>query len=642
MQVLLAQKHCTGILQPQGYFSIFSRYPVLEERAGGGGADSGGVDKILHGQRNPMQGTTPFALHDLCFGAARLRQCRFRSYGDVGIERGIELLDQRQTVFRQLDRRQFPVAQQLGSFQNGCEHVPSSRCGFCSPPSQLYGGALAPCEKSIIFTLFSGEVQEFMSQMVATPVATHGFLLDGKWIEEGEQIEVRAPYDGSVVGRVFQGRREHADAAIAAAVKAFGTTRRLPAFERQRVLRRVAESIAQRKEEFAHTLAHEAGKPIKAARTEVERSIFTFNVAAEESTRIYGEYLPLDWQEFTAGRWGIVRRFPVGAIAGITPFNFPLNLVAHKVAPAIASGCTMVLKPAPQTPLTALLMAETVQQAGWPDGALNVLPLSNEDAGLLVTDERLKLISFTGSAAVGWDIKRRAGKKKVALELGGNAGVIVHSDADLTYAAERCVTGGFAYAGQSCISVQRILVQRPVLERFTELFVAAVKKLKTGDPLQESTDVGPLIRETDAVRASDWVQDAVRDGARLLCGGQRTGSILEPTVLTRTRPEMKVNCQEIFAPVVTIEAYDDFHDALKQINTSPYGLQAGIFTRDAKLLFDAYEALEVGAVMAGDVPTFRIDHMPYGGIKDSGLGREGLRYAIEDMTEPKLLVMNLR
>src|SRR6516164_7360660 len=250
--------------------------------------------------------------------------------------------------------------------------------------------------------------------LTMSPVSTQGFLLDGKWIEDGDVVEVKSPYDGSVIGRVFQGRREHADAAIAAAVKAFSTTRRLPAFERQRVLRRVAESIAHRKEEFAQTLAQEAGKPIKAARSEVERSVFTFNVAAEESTRIYGDYLPLDWQEFIAARWGIVRRFPLGPIAGITPFNFPLNLVAHKVAPAIASGCTMVLKPAPQTPLTALLMAEAVQQAGWPDGALNVLPLSNENAGLLVTDERLKLISFTGSAAVGWEIKRQAGKKKVA------------------------------------------------------------------------------------------------------------------------------------------------------------------------------------------------------------------------------------
>jgi len=481
-----------------------------------------------------------------------------------------------------------------------------------------------------------------MAQMTITPVATHGFLVDGRWIEDGNLVEVRAPYDGAVIGRVFQGTRQHAEAAIAAAVKAFGTTRRLPAFERQRVLRRVAQGITERKQEFAHTLAQEAGKPIKAARTEVERAIFTFTVAAEESTRIYGEYLPLDWQEFTAGRWGIVRRFPLGPVAGITPFNFPLNLVAHKVAPAIASGCSMVLKPAPQTPLSALLLAETIQQAGWPDGALNVLSLSNEDAGVLVTDERLKMISFTGSAAVGWEIKKRAGKKKVILELGGNAGVIVHSDADLAYAAERCVAGGFVYAGQTCISVQRILVEHSVYGKFTELLLAGVKKLKTGDPLDDTTDLGSLIRESDAARASDWIQEAVRGGARLLCGGRRNGALLEPAVLTGTKPDMKVNCQEIFAPVVTVEPYDDFNAAVRQINNSPYGLQAGIFTRDAKLLFHAYEELEVGGVIAGDVPAFRIDHMPYGGIKDSGLGREGLRYAIEEMTEPKLLVMNLR
>jgi acyl-CoA reductase-like NAD-dependent aldehyde dehydrogenase len=481
-----------------------------------------------------------------------------------------------------------------------------------------------------------------MAQMTATPVGTQGFFVDGKWIEEGDPVEIRAPYDGSVIASVFQGRREHAEAAIAAAVKAFGTTRRLPAFERQRVLRRVSENISERKQEFARTMAQEAGKPIKAARTEVERAIFTFNVAAEESTRIYGEYLPLDWQEFTAGRWGIVRRFPLGPIAGITPFNFPLNLVAHKVAPAIAAGCPLVLKPAPQTPLTALLLAEAVQQAGWPDGGLNVLPLSNEDAGLLVTDERIKMISFTGSAAVGWQIKKNCGKKKVVLELGGNAGVIVHSDADLAYAADRCVVGGFSYAGQTCISVQRILVERSGFAKFTDLLLEGVKKLKTGDPLDDSTDLGPLIRESDAIRASDWIQEAVRTGARLLCGGQRRGPVLEPTVLTGTRPEMKVNCQEIFAPVVTVEPYDDFNQALKQINNSPYGLQAGLFTRDAKLIFNAYEELEVGGLIAGDVPAFRIDHMPYGGVKDSGLGREGLRYAIEEMTEPKLLVMNLK
>jgi len=481
-----------------------------------------------------------------------------------------------------------------------------------------------------------------MAEMTLTPVATHGFLVDGRWVEQGELVEVRAPYDGAVIGRVFQGGRSQAEAAIAAAVKAFGTTRRLPAFERQRVLRRVAEGISRRKDEFARTLAQEAGKPIKAARSEVDRAIFTFTVAAEESTRIYGEYLPLDWQEFTAGRWGIVRRFPLGPVAGITPFNFPLNLVAHKVAPAIAAGCSMVLKPAPQTPLSSLLLAETIQQAGWPDGALNVIPLSNEDAGILVTDDRIKLISFTGSASVGWEIKKRAGKKKVVLELGGNAGVVVHSDADLAYAAERCVAGGFAYAGQTCISVQRILVEQSVYGKFTDLLLAGVSKLKTGDPLDESTDLGPLIRESDAIRAAEWVQEAVRGGARLLTGGNRKGSMLEPTVLAGTRPDMKVNCQEIFAPVVTVEPYTDFNAALRQINSSPYGLQAGIFTRDAKLLFQAYDDLEVGAVIAGDVPTFRIDHMPYGGIKDSGLGREGLRDTIQEMTEPKLLVMNLR
>ncbi len=478
--------------------------------------------------------------------------------------------------------------------------------------------------------------------MTVAPVATHGFFLDGKWLEEGDIVEVRAPYDGALVGFVHRGRREHAEAAIAAAVKAFGTTRRLPAFERQRVLRQIAVGIHHRKDDFAHTIALEAGKPIKSARMEVDRAVFTFNIAAEETVRNYGEYLPLDWQQSTAGRWGIVRRFPLGPVAGITPFNFPLNLVAHKVAPAIAAGCSFILKPAPQTPLTAMLLAEVIQAAGWPDGGFNAVLLSNEDSSLLVTDERIKLISFTGSAAVGWEIKNKAGKKKVVLELGGNSGVIVHSDADLAYAADRCVSGGFAYAGQSCVSVQRILVERTVYGKFTEFLLAATSKLKVGDPLDETSDLGPVISERDAIRATDWLQEAMRGGARLLCGGKRKGSLFEPTVLTGTEPNMKVNCQEIFAPVVTVEPYHDFASALKQINSSSYGLQAGLFTRDAKLIFQAYDELEVGGLIAGDVPTFRVDHMPYGGIKDSGFGREGLRDAIEEMTEPKLLVMNLR
>src|SRR5580693_1892424 len=472
-----------------------------------------------------------------------------------------------------------------------------------------------------------------MAELTVAPVATHGFFLDGKWLEEGDVVAVHAPYDGSLIAHVHQGRRVHAEAAIAACVKAFA---------RQRVLRQVAIGIHDRKEEFSRTIALEAGKPIKSARTEVDRAVFTFNIAAEETVRAYGEYLPLDWQQSTVGRWGIVKRFPLGPIAGITPFNFPLNLVAHKVAPAIAAGCSMVLKPAPQTPLTALLLAEVIQQAGWPDGGFNALLLSNEDSGLLVSDDRIKLISFTGSAAVGWSIKNNAGKKKVVLELGGNSGVIVHSDTDLAYAAERCVTGGFAYAGQSCISVQRILVEHSVYGKFTELLLAAAGKLKVGDPLKESSDLGPLIRESDAIRAAEWVQEAVRGGARLLCGGHRKGSLFEPTVLTSTKPNMRVNCQEIFAPVVTVEPYNDFASALKQVNSSPYGLQAGLFTRDAKLIFQAYDELEVGGLIAGDVPTFRIDNMPYGGVKDSSLGREGLRDAIQEMTEPKLLVMNLR
>ena len=481
-----------------------------------------------------------------------------------------------------------------------------------------------------------------MAPMAEVEVATRGFLIGGKWCEEGAQQEIRSPFDGSVVSRTWVATRQHAEKAIASAVAAFGTTRRLPAFERQRVLRAIAQGIAARKEEFARMICLEAGKPIKVARVEVDRAVFTFQIAAEEATRLGGEYLPLDWQESTAGRWSIVKRFPVGPITGITPFNFPLNLVSHKVAPAIACGCPMVLKPAPQAPMSSLMLGEVVQQAGWPDGGLNVLMLSNEDTGVLIEDDRIKMISFTGSAPVGWAIKSRSGRKRVALELGGNAGVIVHSDADLAYAADRCVVGGYTYAGQTCISVQRIFVERSVYGKFTELLVAGVQKLRMGDPMEETTDIGPLIRESDAVRALDWVQEAVAKGARLLCGGQRKGAILEPTVLSNTQPDMKVNCREIFAPVVTVEPYDRFEEALERVNHSDYGLQAGVFTRDAKRIFQAFEELEVGGVMAGEVPSFRIDHMPYGGVKDSGLGREGLRYAMEEMTEPRILAMNLR
>jgi acyl-CoA reductase-like NAD-dependent aldehyde dehydrogenase len=467
-------------------------------------------------------------------------------------------------------------------------------------------------------------------------------LIDGHWIEEGASSEIKSPYDGNKVGVVALAGPRQIEQAIVAAVRAFQLTRKMPVFERQRILRSISAKIAERREQFARTMALEAGKPIKTARAEVDRAVFTFSVAAEEAARIGGEYLPLDLQEFTAGRWGIVRHYPVGPIAAITPFNFPLNLVAHKVAPAIACGCTIVLKPAPQTPLTALMLAEVVQESGWPAGALNVIPTTNEDAALIVADDRLKMLSFTGSSAVGWKLKANSGKKKVTLELGGNAAAIIHSDADLDFAAERCAVAGFSYSGQSCISVQRILVHKPVFDGFLQKFVERTKKLKTGDPLDESTDIGPLIRQSDAERATKWVQEAIAAGARMLLGGERKGSVVDPTILTSTRAEMKVNCEEVFAPVKTVEPYEDFSDALARVNGSPYGLQAGLFTNDARLIFRAYDELEVGGLIVGDVPTFRIDHMPYGGVKDSGLGREGLRYAIEEMTEPRLLAMNLR
>lgn len=428
--------------------------------------------------------------------------------------------------------------------------------------------------------------------------------------------------------------------AIRGAVEAFRVTRAMGGFERQRILRNIAHALEKEREELARLVALEAGKPIKTARVEVERGAFAFGIAAEEAVRIGGEYLPLDWQASAAGRWGIVRRFPLGPIAAITPFNFPVNLVVHKLAPAIAAGCPIVLKPAPQTPLCSLKLGQIIEAAGWPAGALQVLPLSNEDATALVTDDRLKLLSFTGSTTVGWGLKQKTGKKKVILELGGNAGVIVCADANLEYAAERCALGGYTYAGQTCISVQRVLVEAGAFEDFTGALVRRVEKLKVGDVLDEHTDVGPLINEDAAIRVERWIGEAVEGGAKLLCGGKRHGATITPAVLTRTKPEMRVNCMEVFGPVVTVEKFHKFREAIETVNRSDFGLQAGLFTRDFARIMQAFEALEVGGLMVGEVPSWRIDHMPYGGVKDSGIGREGLKYAIEEMTEPKLLAVH--
>src|SRR5438477_11791426 len=360
-----------------------------------------------------------------------------------------------------------------------------------------------------------------MAEMTIAPVATHGFFVDGRWQQEGDIVEIRSPYDGTLVARVAQGRKEHAEAAIAAAVKAFGTTRRLPAFERQRILRQIVAFMIERKEEFARTLAQEAGKPIRAARTEIERSIFTFTVAAEESTRIHGEYLPLDWQEFTAGRWGIVRRFPLGPIAGISPFNFPLNLVAHKVAPAIAAGCALVLKPATQTPLSAIDLAVLLlDECGLPPGYLNVVTGSGGTVGnAIVEHPDIALITFTGSGTVGWEIREKAGRKKVGLELGNNAPVIIEPDGDWDRAARQISVAGFSHAGQSCISVQRIYVHEEIAERFTATLAKLVGDLVVGDPMDESTDVSALITPDDCERVKSWIDEAVQAGAEVVTGG---------------------------------------------------------------------------------------------------------------------------
>jgi len=476
--------------------------------------------------------------------------------------------------------------------------------------------------------------------MAPTDTHEYRFILAGEKLA-GTTYTVACPYDGVPVGVVHRAGPGELEQAIQAAAQAFETTRKLPGHKRAAVLRKVAETIAARADGLARMIALEAGKPIKQARVEVGRSAATFAAAAEEATRFHDELLHLDGTPGGEGRQGIVRRFPIGPIAAISPFNFPLNLVAHKLAPAIAAGCPIVLKPASQTPISALTLAEIILEAGWPAAALSVLPMNSKDAAPLVEDERFKLLTFTGSPVVGWDMKRRAGRKRVTLELGGNAGCIVHSDADLAFAAERVAVGGFSYAGQSCISVQRVFIHEPVYEEFMDSFVPKVRALKVGHPLDEATDLGSLISASDAERVGAWLAEARAAGAECLVGGDVRGGVVAPTVVVKAGPELRVNAQEIFAPVVTVQTYADFEDALKAVNDSDFGLQAGVFTRDVKRIFRAYEALEVGGLIVDDVPTWRIDPMPYGGVKQSGFGREGLKYAIEEMTEPKLLVINL-
>ncbi len=467
------------------------------------------------------------------------------------------------------------------------------------------------------------------------------FFLSGEWRASGEMISVRNPHTGGEVASVCSASPGDVEAAIAAAVAAFERTRRMPAHARSAVLAHIAGGIRARHAELSRLVAVEAGKPIRAARQELDRCILTYEIAAEEAKRIGGEVVPMDIAPAGEGRFGLVRRFPLGPVSAITPFNFPMNLVAHKVAPALAAGCPIVLRPSSATPLSALALAEVVSGSGWPAGGFSVLPCRTEVAQPLVVDERIKLFTFTGSPAVGWPLKAKAGRKKVTLELGGNAGVIVHEDADLPFAVARSVAGAFGYAGQSCISVQRIYVHRPIWAAFVDRFLAAAAALRVGNPLDEATDVGPLIDEAAAARVEGWVRDAVAGGARVLLGGTRQGNLMAPTVLADVARGMDVCAREVFAPLVTLAPYDAFEEAVREVDAGAYGLQCGVFTRDVGRLWQAYEEIEVGGVIANDVSSYRVDHMPYGGVKRSGFGREGVRYAIEDMTEPKLLVMNM-
>lgn len=470
----------------------------------------------------------------------------------------------------------------------------------------------------------------------------YGCYVAGEWIETGDAMEVRSPYDDSLLAIVHRAGPKEIEAAIAQSTAAFQGTRKLPAWKRADALEKISAGIAARREELAQTIALEAGKPIRTARLEVDRAVFTFKVAAEETKRMYGEVVALDWIPGNEGREAEVRRVPLGPVAGITPFNFPLNLVAHKVAPAFAAGDPVVLRPASQTPVSSLKLAEIVAASGWPAEAFSVVPCATKDAVPLIEDERIKLLTFTGSPAVGWGLKTQAGRKRVTLELGGNAGVIVHSDADVAYAAERVAWGGFSYAGQSCISVQRVYVHEDVYERFEQELVRRVKALKYGDPLDESTDVGPVIDRGAAERVESWVAEAQKDGARVLTGGSRTGNLWQPTVLADIKPEMRVSCQEAFAPLVGLYRYSDVRQAIASVDDSDFGLQAGLFTQNINIVRQAFNDIEVGGLMVNDVPTFRIDHMPYGGVKQSGFGREGLRYAMEEMSELKLLTFNYR
>jgi glyceraldehyde-3-phosphate dehydrogenase (NADP+) len=467
-------------------------------------------------------------------------------------------------------------------------------------------------------------------------------LIGGQWVDAPGRLPVLDPFTGGEIAQAPLGDATMVDAAIAAAHRAFPYVRDVPAHERAALLERIASGIEARQAEFVETIVAEAGKPVTFSEAEVARAILTFRVAAHEARNAHGEILPLDALPTGAGHFGMVQRFPIGVVSAITPFNFPLNLVAHKVAPCIATGNTMVVKPATRTPLTALLLARVLVDSGLRPGQVNFVTCSNDDAVLLATDERIRKMTFTGSPAVGWRLKALCGKKRITLELGGNAGCIVHADANLEAAVPSIALGAFGQAGQSCISVQRIAVCDSIYETFRERFVAHVaEKIRAGDPRRRDTVAGPMITPEALAGIRARIDEAVVAGARILYGGGVQGQCLEPTILENAPPDCALCAEEAFAPVATLHRYATFEAALALVNESKFGLQAGVFTRDLQLALRAFRTLEVGGVLINQVPTFRVESMPYGGVKDSGFGREGLRYAMEEMTELRSLIIRM-
>jgi acyl-CoA reductase-like NAD-dependent aldehyde dehydrogenase len=466
-------------------------------------------------------------------------------------------------------------------------------------------------------------------------------FIRGEWVEAKAFKTLTSPYSGEPIAEIPLADEEETDRAIAAAYEAKDIMAKMPAHKRAAILEKLSRLLAERADEAARMIATEAAKPLKTARLEVDRTVQTYKFAAEEAKRIHGETLPLDAAPGGEGRVAYTVREPLGVVGAITPFNFPMNLVAHKVGPAIASGNTIVLKPASQTPMSAFFLAGLLKEAGLPAGALNVVTGSGSKVGdKIVQDERVKVITFTGSPPVGIGIRNKAGLKRVTLELGSNSALIVDKDVPLDPMIARCVQGAFSFQGQVCISLQRIYVHTDLFEEFVSRFVTATAQLKAGDPLDPATDISAMISQGDVCRSLDWIQEAVNQGARVACGGTADGNIVAPTVLLEVDPSSKVSCQEVFAPIVLINRIRDVNEGIEFVNDSRFGLQAGVYTENIHTALDAAEKLHVGGVIINDIPSFRVDHMPYGGVKESGFGREGVKYAVEEMTELKLVVFN--